>query len=311
MKHGSIYSIALSQVYMSLEMNVDAFFGLQCEFVTWKVCWISPFVWWRTTLRDASCGLLPLDRTSVSTTAHQAVVDIVQTWASNYQRLALVSCSNVDDWCTGYWLILCISSTDKHISNIIVLLYYPLIMIIVCALLTVHILLYVCIQLLIVSLHKLYRCMTSLICWDNDNYCYCKVSWSIFLGVSLLGGKITACLPPVPVTYAWRDELERKTQNAIDKLLGQAPPSRQFHDRGRHMPTSDFDHVEDEQVHQTHILVFTSNMYTLPYILHNLSVSLPPLPQLLDLLCRILQTDSVPACQAWLNSASDTGRMCI
>lgn len=29
--------------------------------------------------------------------------------------------------------------------------------------------------------------------------------------------------------------------------------------------------------------------------------------QILDLLCRILQTESIPACQAWLSSASETG----
>ena len=26
------------------------------------------------------------------------------------------------------------------------------------------------------------------------------------------------------------------------------------------------------------------------------------------MLCKILQTDSIPACQAWLQSASDTGQ---
>ncbi len=31
-------------------------------------------------------------------------------------------------------------------------------------------------------------------------------------------------------------------------------------------------------------------------------------PQLLDLMCQILQTDSIPACQAWLKAASDSGR---
>ena len=56
----------------------------------------------------------------------------------------------------------------------------------------------------------------------------------------------TVCI--VPVTYAWRDELEKKTQKAIDNFLGQAPPSRQLHSRGRHMPDSEFDHIEEKEV---------------------------------------------------------------
>ena len=53
---------------------------------------------------------------------------------------------------------------------------------------------------------------------------------------------------PVPVTYTWRDELERKTQNAIDKVLGRGPSGRLSSRNMRNKPTTDFDHVEDEQV---------------------------------------------------------------
>lgn len=32
-------------------------------------------------------------------------------------------------------------------------------------------------------------------------------------------------LTTVPVTYAWRDELEKKTQNALQRAMGNIPPA--------------------------------------------------------------------------------------
>ena len=57
----------------------------------------------------------------------------------------------------------------------------------------------------------------------------------------------------VPVTYAWRDELEKKTHMAISRAMGHPPPSRggvktrsglrtQQHEGGQ------FDHIHDDQV---------------------------------------------------------------
>lgn len=48
----------------------------------------------------------------------------------------------------------------------------------------------------------------------------------------------------VPITYAWKDELEKKTQKALNKALGQfpLPPSQQSQRNG------EFDHLDDEQV---------------------------------------------------------------
>ena len=51
----------------------------------------------------------------------------------------------------------------------------------------------------------------------------------------------------VPVTYAWRDELERKTNKALNKALGQfsIPHSQQSQ---RNNQSGEFDHLQDEQV---------------------------------------------------------------
>lgn len=82
----------------------------------------------------------------------------------------------------------------------------------------------------------------------------------------------------VPVTYAWKDELEKKTHNAITKALGQTPvPMSRQSQRG--MEKKEYDGIEDNE--------------------------------LLDLLCHILQTDSIPVCQAWLQSASDTEKTIV
>lgn len=83
----------------------------------------------------------------------------------------------------------------------------------------------------------------------------------------------------VPVTYAWRDELMKKAQKAISKALWQdkqpgshsttRPLSRQS---SRGLPRQ-FDHLDDKT--------------------------------LLDMMCQILHTDSIPRCQEWMNNAPD------
>lgn len=52
----------------------------------------------------------------------------------------------------------------------------------------------------------------------------------------------------VPVTYAWKDELERKTQKALNKVLGHmSVPSSQQGPREMKQ-IGQFDHLEDEEV---------------------------------------------------------------
>lgn len=85
----------------------------------------------------------------------------------------------------------------------------------------------------------------------------------------------------VPVTSIWRDELERKTQKAILRAMGEtAPPSRASIDSQTGVRKHRyFDELSDEK--------------------------------LLTLLCRILQTDSIPACLAWLSTASETEKSIV
>ncbi len=56
----------------------------------------------------------------------------------------------------------------------------------------------------------------------------------------------------VPVTYAWRDELEKKTHNAISKALGQNPLSVHYESHsviGKQKTNKlEFDSMEDDQV---------------------------------------------------------------
>lgn len=88
----------------------------------------------------------------------------------------------------------------------------------------------------------------------------------------------------VPVTSAWRDELERMTNAALSKAMGIPPPSR----GGRGSRPS------------------TSQLGERPPHLRNLDDQ-----QILDLLFRILHTDSVPACRAWLNNATENEKTVV
>lgn len=112
----------------------------------------------------------------------------------------------------------------------------------------------------------------------------------------------------VPVTYAWKDELEKKAQNAISKALGHQPtqpmlPSIQPHrhlttEKLQHQHQAEFDSLDDTQVRERERSRDSGGT-----VIDRVSFCL----QLLNLLCKILQTDSIPACQAWLQYASDTG----
>lgn len=73
----------------------------------------------------------------------------------------------------------------------------------------------------------------------------------------------------VPVTTAWRDELEAKAKHAIDRVLGK----RTLIKEPTKLLTSSISDVDDRKV--------------------------------LEWLCRILQTDSMTACQEWLAVASE------
>jgi hypothetical protein len=78
----------------------------------------------------------------------------------------------------------------------------------------------------------------------------------------------------VPVTYAWQDELIRKTRKAINKAMGhEDPPTRPLSRQSSRGQAHQFDHLDDKA--------------------------------LLGMLCQILRTDSVPRCQEWLNDASE------
>lgn len=93
--------------------------------------------------------------------------------------------------------------------------------------------------------------------------------------------KGVAAIGVVPVTTMWRDELEKKTQKAILRAMGETThPSRASLDS--QMGTRKekyFDNLQDEK--------------------------------LLEFLCRILQTDSIPACLAWLSTASETEKTIV
>ena len=59
----------------------------------------------------------------------------------------------------------------------------------------------------------------------------------------------SSSISAVPVTSAWRDELEKKTQNAILRAMGQPLPSRES--MGSQMGfrrENQFDHLQDEKV---------------------------------------------------------------
>ena len=54
---------------------------------------------------------------------------------------------------------------------------------------------------------------------------------------------------PVPVTYAWRDELIRKTRKAISKALGREdPPTRPLSRQSSRGEAHQFDHLDDKAV---------------------------------------------------------------
>lgn len=57
----------------------------------------------------------------------------------------------------------------------------------------------------------------------------------------------------VPVTYAWRDELEKKTQNALHRALGNIPPASRggMMSRSSQRGPSQFDGLEDGKVNIT------------------------------------------------------------
>ena len=54
----------------------------------------------------------------------------------------------------------------------------------------------------------------------------------------------------VPVTYAWRDELEKKTQNALHRALGNISPASMggMMSRSSQRGPSQFDSLEDGKV---------------------------------------------------------------
>ena len=74
---------------------------------------------------------------------------------------------------------------------------------------------------------------------NNPQIIYAHNSLSLSLSLFLL--------PLVPVTYAWKDELEKKTHNAITKALGQTPvPMSRQSQRG--MEKKECDGIEDNEV---------------------------------------------------------------
>ena len=66
----------------------------------------------------------------------------------------------------------------------------------------------------------------------------------------------------VPVTYAWRDELEKKTQNALHRALGNIPPASRggMMSRSSQRGPSQFDGLEDGKVNNItiHIMIMIS-----------------------------------------------------
>ena len=67
----------------------------------------------------------------------------------------------------------------------------------------------------------------------------------------------------VPITYAWRDELEKKTQNALHRALGNIPPpsrGRTIMSRSGQRGHSLFDGLDDSRVSRfTHHLIARSH----------------------------------------------------
>eukprot|EP00731_Ephydatia_muelleri_P032420 Em0023g927a len=81
--------------------------------------------------------------------------------------------------------------------------------------------------------------------------------------------KSTPAVGIVPVTRAWRDELEAKAKNAIERVLGKVTHTQE----PKEMLTSAVADVDDRKV--------------------------------LEWLCRILHTNSIAVCQEWLTAASE------
>ena len=54
----------------------------------------------------------------------------------------------------------------------------------------------------------------------------------------------------VPITYAWRDELEKKTQNALQRAMGNIPPASRagLMSRSSSRGGGQFDGLGDNQV---------------------------------------------------------------
>jgi len=62
------------------------------------------------------------------------------------------------------------------------------------------------------------------------------------------------------VTYAWRDELEKKTHMAISRAMGQPPPSRggvmsRSGLRMQQQEGGQFDHLRDDQVSMSTLIL--------------------------------------------------------
>ena len=66
----------------------------------------------------------------------------------------------------------------------------------------------------------------------------------------------------MPVTYAWRDELEKKTQNALHRALGNVVPASRggMMSRSSLRGPSQFDGLEDGKVSIGKSTLFTANM---------------------------------------------------
>jgi hypothetical protein len=91
----------------------------------------------------------------------------------------------------------------------------------------------------------------------------------------------------VPVTFAWRDELERLTKQVVANAAMGNPPGRRSGVQTRQSSRRQSRNGRRQQNES---------------ILSGLDETM-----LLELLCRILSTDSIPAIQAWLSSAPDSG----
>ncbi len=76
---------------------------------------------------------------------------------------------------------------------------------------------------------------------------YIASCWSLAIISSIYFHSIP--LRAVPVTFAWRDELEKKANSAIHRALGQPPTSRGGGAVGGRNPVSRFDHMDDSKVY--------------------------------------------------------------